>query len=161
VDFEHSPNTAELRRLLVAADASSDPHRLVRLCCEHSGRDPLSLSLVVVDGSGSRPRSERTGVAESSLRRTAALLDAAGFRLEDLILSDEDGEAVSELVRSGGFDALLVCAGKKSSSPVLALAGREAGQHGLTVVGSDCCPPDTGLSWLRRAVNPLLHWARL
>jgi hypothetical protein len=40
---------------------------------------------------------------------------------------------VSELVRWGGFDALLVCAGEKASSAVLPLAAREARLHGLTV----------------------------
>jgi hypothetical protein len=63
---------------------------------------------------------------------------------------DDDGDAVGQLVRSGGFDALLVCrARRKQSSPVLSLAVRLARVQGLAVDG------DTGQcarkpSWLRR-----------
>ena len=47
MDFQHNPSRAELSRLLVTAEASVDPHRLVWLCCELSEDDLLSVSLLV------------------------------------------------------------------------------------------------------------------
>jgi hypothetical protein len=62
-------------------------------------------------------------------------------------------------VRSGGFDALFVCAThKKASSPVLTLAAEVARLQGLVVVGS--APESGNDGWLRRLVDPLLHWPR-
>jgi nucleotide-binding universal stress UspA family protein len=109
VEFHQDAHQAELSRLLVVADASVDPHRLVKFCCERAGNDGLGVSLLVpIDEA--RPSLENTAMAERLLRKAAGLLDAAGIRLEDVTLSAEDFDAVDELVRSGGFDALFVCA---------------------------------------------------
>jgi nucleotide-binding universal stress UspA family protein len=160
VDFQPNPNQSELSRLLVAADASIDPHRLVKLCCERAGRDPLSVSLLVPIDDKSRPRSESTGKAERLLRRAAALLDAAGVRLEDLIIAGDDGLEVAQLVRLGDFDALLVCAPHpEECSVVLPFAVRLAGVHGLAVLGSGRQAAGNA-SWLRRVLDPLVHWPR-
>jgi hypothetical protein len=158
VEFQQDSHQAELSRLLVAADASVDPHRLVKFCCERAGNDGLGVSLLVpIDGA--RPSLEDSAMAERLLRKAAGLLGAAGIRLEDVTLSAEDFDAVDELVRSGGFDALFVCAThREASSPVLQLAARLARLHGLPVIAS---APHAGQgSWLRRLVDPLLHWAR-
>ena len=98
-------------------------------------------------------------MAERLLRKASGLLEAAGIRLEDVTLSAGDTDALDELVRSGGFDALFVCAThQEASSPVLQLAARLARLHGLAVIAS---APHAGQgSWLRRLVDPLLHWAR-
>ena len=98
-------------------------------------------------------------MAERLLRKAAGLFDAAGIRLEDVTLSDEDTDALDRLVRSGGFDALFVCAAhEEASSPVLPLAARLARLHGLTVIAG--APQPGPGSWLRRMVDPLLHWSR-
>jgi hypothetical protein len=158
VEFQQDSHQAELSRLLVVADASVDPHRLVKFCCERAGSDGLGVSLLVpIDQA--RPSSEDTAMAERLLRKASGLLEAAGIRLEDVALSAGDTDALDELVRSGGFDALFVCGThQEASSPVLQLAARLARLHGLTVIAS---APHTGKgSWLRRLVDPLLHWSR-
>jgi hypothetical protein len=159
VEFQQDSHQAELTRLLVAADASVDPHRLVKFCCERAGDDGLAVSLLVPVDDDARPSSAGSAMAQSLLRKAAGLLDAAGLRLEDVTLSDEDTDALDQLVRSGGFDALFVCAThEEASSPVLQLAARLARLHGLTVIAS---APHAGHgSWLRRLVHPLLHWSR-
>jgi hypothetical protein len=159
VEYQQDSHQAELSRLLVVADASVDPHRLVKFCCERAGNDGLGVSLLVPVDDEARPSSEDSAMAERLLRKAAGLLDAAGIRLEDVTLSAEDPDAVDELVRSGGFDALFVCAThQEASSPVLQLAARLARLHGLHVIAS---APHAGQgSWLRRLLDPLLHWAR-
>jgi hypothetical protein len=145
---------------LVAADASVDPHRLVKFCCERAGDDGLGVSLLVPIDDNARPPSEGSAMAERLVRKAAGLFDAAGIRLEDVTLSDEETDALDQLVRSGGFDALFVCAThQEASSPVLPLAARLARLHGLTVIAS--APNGGHGSWLRRLVHPLLHWSRL
>jgi hypothetical protein len=159
VDFQQDPDQAELSRLLVAADVSIDPHRLVKFCCEHAGSDGLGVSLLVPIDDNPQASSESIAAAERLLRRAAGLFDAAGVRLEDVNISDEDADTVGQLVRSGGFDALFVCAThKKASSPVLTLAAEVARLQGLVVVGS--APESGNDGWLRRLVDPLLHWPR-
>ena len=130
----------------------------MKFCCERSGEDGLGVSLLVPIDDGN-PSSEDTAMAERLLRKAAGLFDAAGIRLEDVTLSDEDTDALDRLVRSGGFDALFVCATHEgASSPVLPLAARLARLHGLTVIAS--APIAGHGSWLRRLVDPLLHWSR-
>jgi hypothetical protein len=145
---------------LVAADASIDPHRLVRLCCERAASDPLSVSLLVPADDESETWSDGSTGAMRRLRRAAALLDAAGVRLEDVIVADEDGQEVQQLVRFGGFDALLVCAPReKVPSPALSLAVRSARLHGLTILASGHQAAGHA-SWLRRLLDPLVPWPR-
>ncbi len=158
MEFQQDSHQAELSRLLVVADASVDPHRLVKFCCERAGDDGLGVSLVVLIDDDARPSSEGTAMAERLLRDAAGLFDAAGIRLEDVTLSDEDTDALDQLVRSGGFDALFVCATHEASSPLLPLTARLARLHGLTVIAS--APHPGQGSWLRRLVDPLLHWSR-
>lgn len=159
MEFQQDSHQAELSRVLLAADASVDPHRLVRLCCERAGDGGLGVSLLVPIDDEARPSSELTAVAERLRQKAVGLLDAAGIRLEEVTLSAEDTDAVDELVRSGGFDALIVCAThQEASSPVLQLAARTARLHGLTVIAS--APHAGNGSWLRRLVDPLLHWSR-
>jgi hypothetical protein len=107
-------------RLLVAADTSIDPHRLVKVCSEHADGHAPSVSLLVPVDLESRPPSMSGARAEGLLRAGTALLEAADIRLEDIVLADDDADFVGQLMRSGGFDALLVCpAHRKASSPVL------------------------------------------
>lgn len=137
------PDTSEAEhpRLLVAADTGVDPHRLVRLCSDHAGGGAPSVSLVVpVDLDSGRPQ-RSVACAERLLRTAIGLLEAAGIRLEDIVVLDEDADAVGQLVRSGGFDALLVCRGRRQErSPVLSLAERLARLHGLAVEGDNPAP---------------------
>jgi nucleotide-binding universal stress UspA family protein len=157
VDFQEHPSRTELSRSLLAADAGIDPHRLVTLCCEHAGDDPLSVSLVIPVEDKSRPWSESTAAAERLLHKADVLLGAAGVRLEEVVISDGAGQELGDLVRSGGFDALLICAeGEPASSAVLPLAVSLARAHGLAVLESPDPPGHTG--WLRRAVGSLTHW---
>jgi hypothetical protein len=157
VDYDQNRASASPSRLLVAADESIDPHRLVRLCCERAETDLLSVSLLVP--TDDKPVAWFESAApERLLRRVAALLDAAGVRLEDVIAADEHGHEVDQLVRFGGFDALLVCASReKAPSSALSLAVRLARLHGLTVLdsGHQAAPH---ASWLRRLLDPLVHW---
>jgi hypothetical protein len=148
VDFQDNPSRTDPARLLVAADASVDAHRLVGLCCERAG-DPLRVSLVVPLEDGSGTWSERSARTVGFLGHAATLLDAAGVRLEDVFVAD-DGREVDDLVRSSDFDALLVCAPRQGvSSPALSLAVRSARAHGLAVLGN--ADQTAGpASWLRR-----------
>lgn len=159
VDFLPDPSPVELSRLLVVADASIDPHRLMRLCCERAASDPLSVSLLSADDE-SGAWFESAARTKRLLRRAAALLDAAGLRLEDATVADEDGQEVQQLVRFGGFDALLVCAPReKRPAPALSLAVRLARLHGLTVIASGHQAAGH-VSWLRRVLDPLVPWPR-
>ena len=159
VYFEHNPSRTKPSRLLVAAEATVDPHRLVRLCCRHTDEDLPSVSLLVPVPDKSQPWSQSSAVAERLLLTAAALLDGAGVRLEELIIADEDGQEIDQLVRSGGFDALLVCAShERVTSGGLALASRLAYLEGMTVVGDGDRTDQS--SFLRRILDPLLHWGR-
>jgi hypothetical protein len=146
-------------RLLVAADTAIDPHRLVAICSDHAGAGTPSVSLLVPVDLESRASSESAARAEGLLRSATALLDAAGIRLEDIVLADDDADLIGQLVRSGGFDALLVCpAGRKASSPVLPLAVRLARLHGIIV---DVDGRGGGrASLVRRVVRPLTRRMR-
>jgi hypothetical protein len=159
VDFQHNPSRAERSRLLVAAQAGIDPHRLVRLCCENAQDELLSVSLVVPVPDKSRPWSRSGTPAERLLLKAAALLDGAGVRLEELIIADEAGQEIDQLVRFGEFDALLVCAAHgRVSSAGLVLAARLARLEGLPLVGDGDRAGQSSL--LRRVLDPLLHWPR-
>jgi nucleotide-binding universal stress UspA family protein len=159
MDLQHNPSRAEPSRLLVAAEPSIDPHRLVRLCCEHAEDDLLSVSLLVPVPDKSQPWSRSSAAAERLLLKAAALLDGAGVRLEELIIADEDGQEIDQLLRFGGFDALLVGgAHGRVSAPALVLASRLARLKGMAVVGDGCRPGQS--SFLRRVLDPLLHWPR-
>jgi hypothetical protein len=160
VDLHDKPSQADLSRLLVAADAGADPHRLIRRCCELTGGEHLSVSLIVPsdEGSAGRPDAPRRSVR--LLGWTATLLDAAGFRLEDVVAAGEDDREIDHLVRFGDFDALLVCAPRGSVlSPAVSLAVRSARLQGVTVFDG---VPQAGrpASWLRRLFDPLGHRAR-
>ncbi|MGH2844519.1 MAG: hypothetical protein ACRDL0_00580 [Thermoleophilaceae bacterium] len=160
MDYQENPSPTDPSRLLIAADPGVDPHRLVRLCCERGASDPLGVSLLVPSDHESAARSDGSARAVRLLGQAAALLDAAGFRLEDLVVADDTGEEVDRLVRFGGFDALLVCAPrKKTPSPALSLAVRLARLHGVTIIGSDH-QPDGHAGWLRRVLDPLASWPR-
>lgn len=159
MDYHQNPSRTEPSRLLVATDDSTDPHMLVRLCCERAASDPVSVALLAPadDESGAW---SGIGAPDHPLRRAAALLDAAGFRLEDVIVADDDGQEVEQLVHFGGFDALLVSASRgKTPSAALSLAVRSARLHGLTILGSGHQPVSQG-SWLRRVLDPLVSWPR-
>jgi hypothetical protein len=159
VDSQQNPRPAELARPLVAADPGIDPHRLVRLCCEHAGAEPLSVSLLIPVDDESPPWSESTARAERLLHDVDVLLGAAGIDFEEVVITDGAGPELGELVRYGGFDALLICLGDDTaSSGVLPLAARLARQHGLDVVERGGRHDHRG--WLRRVVRPLFHWQR-
>jgi hypothetical protein len=160
VDLHDKPSQAELSRLLVAADAGVDPHRLIRRCCELTGRDHLSVSLLVPSDEGSGGRPDASARTVGLLGWAATLLNAAGFRLEDVVAAGEDDGEIDHSVRFGDFDALLVCAARGSVlSPTLSLAVRSARLQGLTVF--DSAPEPGGpASWLRRLFDPLGHRAR-
>jgi hypothetical protein len=160
VDFQEHPSRTALSRPLVATDAGVDPHRLVTLCSQHAGDDPLSVSLVIPVEDESRPWSESAASAERLLHDAEVLLGAAGVHLEEVIVTDRAGQELGELVRSGGFDALLICAGDEAtSSAVLPLAARLARANGLTVL--DDSDPSAHPGWLRRVVGSFTHWPSL
>jgi hypothetical protein len=157
VDFQEHPSRTELSRPLVVVDAGIDPHRLVTLCCQHAGDDPLSVSLVIPVEDESRPWSESTAAAERLLHNAEVLMGAAGVHLEEVVITDGAGQELGELVGSGGFDALLICTGDEpTSSAVLPLAARLAQAHGLAVLESPQAPGQRG--WLRRVVGLFTHW---
>jgi hypothetical protein len=149
---------AGLSRILVAADAGVDPHRLVTLCCQRPDSEMLSVSLLVPLADDSKAPIQVGARRATLLRRASALLDAAGVRLEDFVLAVGDADEVDDLLGSGEFDAVLICAANEErSSPVLALVARLARLRGLAIV-------ESGRNlrghrgWLRRVVNPLLGW---
>lgn len=145
-------------RVLVAADPGVDPHRLVTLCCRQPDSELLSVSLLVPLDAGPEASSHGCIVRTGLLRTASRLLDAAGVRLEDFVLVDENVDALEELVGSGEFEAILVCAGNGgSSSPVLPLLAQLGRLYGVAVVdgGSNLRGHK---SWLRRVVDPLLRW---
>jgi hypothetical protein len=160
VDIEDTYTGAEPSRLLIAADPSVDPHRLVGLCCELAAGDALTVSLLVPADDESAAGSDGSARAVRLLGYAVTLLDAAGIRLEDVMVGEEDGREVDELVRLGGFDSLLVCAPReRAPSPGLSLAVQSAREHGLTVL--DSARQAAGHpSWLRRVFHPLRHGPR-
>jgi hypothetical protein len=158
VDHQRHDSQPALTRILVAADAGVDPHRLVTLCCERPDSELLSVSLLVPLAAGPEARSHGGVVRAGLLRKASALLEAAGVRLEDFVLADENAGALDELVGSGEFDAVLVCtADEDGSSPVLPLVAQLGRLHGLTVVESGRNVRGHK-SWLRRVVHPLMRW---
>jgi hypothetical protein len=157
VDHEDTHTEAEPSRLLIAADSRVDPHRLVGLCCELAAGDTLAVSLLVAADDESAARSEGSARTVRLLGHAATLLHAAGIRLEDVIVGEEDGREIDELVRLGGFDSLLVCAPReRAPSPRLSLAVQSAREHGLTVLGSARQAPGHP-SWMKRVFRPLRH----
>jgi hypothetical protein len=157
VEFEQTPRAAPLHRPLVAADPDIDPHRLVAVCCQQAGDEPLSVSLLLPVDDDARPWSESAARAERLLRDVDVLLGAAGIDLEEVVITGEAGSELGELVRFGGFDALFVCARHDTESHgVLRLAARLAREQGLKVVASG--RPLDHPGWLRRVIGPLFHW---
>ena len=149
---------AELSRILVAADAGVDPHRLVTQCCRLPDSEFVSVSLLVPLAADSKAPIQDGARRAGLLRRASVLLDAAGVRLEDFVLAVGDADEVDDLVGAGEFDAVLICAANEErSSPVLPLVAQRARLHGLAVV-------ESGRNlrghkgWLRRVVNPLMGW---
>jgi hypothetical protein len=156
--IDQASSQAAPPRLLVAADPTIDPHRLVTICSDHSGGGAASVSLLVPVDLESKRSSASAERAEGLLRPATALLDAAGFRVEDIALAADEADVVELLVGSGGFDALLVCpARRRHSSPVLCLAVRVARTQGLEVDG-DTSRCARGQSRLRRVAGALLPW---
>jgi hypothetical protein len=157
VEFEQTPRAAPLHRPLVAADPDIDPHRLVAVCCQHAGDEPLIVSLLIPVDDDARPWSESAARAERLLRDVDVLLGAAGIDLEEVVITDEADPELGELVRFGGFDALFVCARHDTESHgVLRLAARLAREKGLEVIASG--RPLDHPGWLRRVIGPLFHW---
>jgi hypothetical protein len=156
VDSQQNLRPAKLSRPLVGADQGIDPHRLVRVCCQHAGDGPLSVSLLIPVDDESRPWSESTARAERLLHDADVLLGAAGVHLEGVVITDGAGHELGELVRYGGFDALLVCAADdRASSGVLPLAVRLAREHGLDVIESGRRLDHPG--WFQRVLGALFH----
>ena len=158
MDFEQTPRPATLHRPLVAAGPDIDPHRLVGVCCEHAGAEPLSVSLLIAVEDEVGPWSESTARAERLLHNLDVLLGAAGISLEDVVISDGSDRELEELVRFGGFDALVVCA-RDDTEPVgvLPLLARLARAQGVEVIETG--RPLDHPGWLRRVVGPLFHWS--
>jgi hypothetical protein len=157
VEFEQTPRAAPIHRPLVAADPDIDPHRLVAVCCQHAGNEPIGVSLLIPVEDEARPWSESAARAERLLRDVDVLLGAAGIDLEEVVITDEAGPELGELVRFGGFDALFVCARHDTESHgVLRLAARLAREQGLKVIASG--RPLDHPGWLRRVIGPLFHW---
>ncbi len=156
MEFEQTPSPTALNRPLVAADAHTDPHHLVAICCQYAGAEPLGVSLLIPVDDEARPWSDSTARAERLLHWADVLFGAAGIFLEEVVVTDGRGEELGELIRLGGFDALLICAAEdRASSGVLPLAARLARQHGLEVIEDGRRADHPG--WLRRVVGPLLH----
>jgi hypothetical protein len=158
VNHRQHDSRPTLKRILLAADAGVDPHRLVTLCCQRPDSEFVSVSLLVPLDAGPEARSRGGLVRAGLLRKASALLDAAGVRLEDFVLADEDDDALDDLVGSGEFDAVVICAANEDvSSPVLSLVARLGRLHGLAVVESGRNRAGHK-GWLRRLVNPLMGW---
>ena len=157
MDFEQTPRRAALHRPLVAADADIDPHRLVGVCCQHAGAEPLSVWLLIAVEDEARPWSESTARAERLLHNVDVLLGAAGISLEEVVITEGADRELEELVRFGGFDALLVCAGEDPAPVgVLPLLARLARAQGVKVIETG--RPLDHPGWLRRVIGPLFHW---
>ena len=156
MDFDQ-PRPATLHRPLVAADPHVDPHRLVGVCCHHVGDEPLGVCLLIPVEDEARPWSESTARAERLLHDADVLFHAAGIDLEEVVITDGHGQELEELVRLGGFDALLVCA-RDDTEPVgvLPLLARLARAQGVEVIETG--RPLDHPGWLRRVVGPLFHW---
>ena len=75
MDLQANLNRTEPSRLLAAADAGFDPHRLVRLCCTRAHGQAPSVTLLIPDG--------ESAVGDRLLRKAAELLQAAGLRTEE------------------------------------------------------------------------------
>lgn len=158
MDFEQTPRPAALHRPLVAVDPHIDPHRLVGVCCRHAGAEPLSVWLLIAVEDEARPWSESTARAERLLHTVDVLLGAAGIALEGVVITDGPDRELEELMRFGGFDALLVCArGEAEPVGVLTHLARLARAHGVEVIESG--RPLDHPGWLRRVVGPLFHWS--
>jgi hypothetical protein len=158
VDHQQHDSRPTLARILVAADAGVDPHRLVTLCCQRLDSEVVSVSLLVPLAAQSDARSRGGLVRAGLLRKASQLLDAAGVRLEDFVLADEDAGALDDLVGSGEFDAVVICAANGDvSSPVLPLVAQLGRLHGLAVVESGRNLRGQK-GWLRRVVQPLMRW---
>jgi hypothetical protein len=158
VDHQRHDGQPTVRRILVAADAGVDPHRLVTQCCRLPDSEMLSVSLLAPLVADSKAPIQDGARRAGLLRRASALLDAAGVRLEDFVLAVGDADEVDDLVGAGEFDAVLICAANEErSSSVLPLVAQLARRHGLAVVesGRDL---RGHRSWLRRMVNPLMGW---
>jgi hypothetical protein len=154
MDHEQNRSQAELARVLVAADSGIDPHRLVRLCCERQDSHNLSVSVLVPLDDTSEPRSQGGAADARLLRKAAALLDAAGIRVEDFIVADDEPGTLHELVSSGEFDSVLVCAATgDQASPLLPLTARLARTHGLQVVESGGGGRPGNPNWLKRVIG--------
>jgi hypothetical protein len=158
VDHQRHDSQPALTRILVAADAGVDPHRLVTQCCRLPDSEFVSVSLLVPLAADSKAPIQDGARRAGLLRRASVLLDAAGVRLEDFVLAVGDADEVDDLVGAGEFDAVLICAANEErSSPVLPLVAQRARLHGLAVV-------ESGRNlrghkgWLRRVVNPLMGW---
>jgi hypothetical protein len=158
VDHQRHDSQPTLTRVLLAADAGVDPHRLVTLCCERMDSELVSVSLLVPLAAELEARSHGGLVRAGLLRKASQLLDAAGIRLEDFVLTDEEDDALDDLVGSGEFDAVVICAANEDvSSPVLSLVAQLGRLHGLAVVESGR-NRTSHKGWLRRLVNPLMGW---
>ena len=158
MDHQGHDSQPNLSRVLVAADPCVDPHRLVTLCCQRPDSELLSVSLLVPLAAPPAARAHGGVTRAVLLRRASALLDAAGVSLEDFVLADENVDALDELVGSGEFDAVLVCAADEdASSPVLPLVAELGRIHGLALVES-ARKPRVHMGWLRRVVHPLTRW---
>ena len=144
MEFEQTPRPAALHRPLVAAHPNA-------------GDEPLSVSLLIPVEDEARPGSESTARAERLLNDVDVLLGAAGIHLDEVVLTDGADRELEELVRCGGFDALLVCARNDTETlGVLRLAARFAQEQGLDVIETG--RPLDHPGWLRRVVGPLFHW---
>jgi hypothetical protein len=158
VDFEQTPRPTAVQRPLVAADADIDPHRLVGVCCQHAGAEPLCVSLLIAVENEARPWSQSTARAERLLHNVDVLLGAAGISLEEVVITEGADQELEQLARFGGFDALLVCARDDTERVgVLPLLARLARAQGVKVIETG--RPLDHPGWLRRVVGPLFHWS--
>jgi hypothetical protein len=158
VDHHRHDSQPALTRLLVAADVGVDPHRIVTLCCQRPNSEFVSVSLLVPLAAESDAGSRGGLVRAALLRKTSRLLDAAGVRLEDFVLADEDADSLDDLVGAGEFDAVVICAANEDApSPVLPLVAHLGRLHELAVV-------ESGRNlrghkgWLSRLIHPLMRW---
>ena len=118
----------------------------------------MSVSLLVPLAADSKAPIQDGARRAGLLRTASALLDAAGVRLEDFVLADDDAGALDDLVGSGEFDAVMICAANDDvSSPVLPLVAKAGRLHGLAVVESGGNLRGHK-GWLRRVVDPLMRW---